>query len=42
MKKVTKKKSVVGDSRELILALDALCSEKEFRKMCYLTHWRLL
>lgn len=32
MKKVTKKKSVVGDSRELILALDALCSEKRIPK----------
>lgn len=32
MKKVTKKKSVVGDSQELISALEALCSEKQIPK----------
>lgn len=32
MKKVTKKKSVAGDSRELILALNALCEEKRIPK----------
>lgn len=32
MKKVTKKKSVVGDSQELISALEALCKEKQIHK----------
>ncbi len=32
MRKVTKKKSFVGDSQELISALEALCSEKQIPK----------